>query len=352
MNLGTYKAAVQYIASVTCASLAHSGIHGSPLCIANRRAGTRARHRVVVGTAQAMYRMRSGVADDVLGDPTPIIWTDTPEAATELVGRAIRERVDNGATHPVIVSLGGDGTHRSVLQAGAEWLRTYPANSFDARGPRFLRVPLGSGNDSADFETIATLSESPETVFTPHWIPALRITSRSRSWWAFNIASVGIDAFVTAMHDRWRRILPGNTYRVIADLAVLRFERILDLGPMRITLNEAPVPETIYSLVAVGASGNRTYGNHMRVLPGAENVCIIGSAGLREKLRLKALFYAGAHVDEPLTRMATAQRVVIDYRGRLPLQMDGEATWVEADEWPVTIEVVERAVTVFGPARV
>lgn len=305
--------------------------------IANPRAGTRHRHRRTVRIARSIA---SANRENRELDPaqTTIAWTATAEEATEIVrGRDVPT---------IVVSLGGDGTHNHCMAAGID----------SPEEILFLRVPLGSGNDATDLSLKEFLSRL-NGGFAERWNPAVEMIPRGSEtprYFAFNIASLGIDAFITAMHDRWRQILPGNTYRLLVNLAVLRYERLVDLQPSRLTVI-SPVGGAITAglarrtLIAFGASGHRTYGDHMRVLPGEENLCVIGSAGLRDKLRMKRLFYQGEHVHEAITSMYRAQEVVIDYAGTLPLQVDGEAAWISEDAFPIRIRLRDRAVRIIEP---
>lgn len=90
----------------------------------------------------------------------------------------------------------------------------------------------------------------------------------------------------------------------------------------------------------------------MRVLPGSENVCVIERAGLLEKLRMKRLFYAGRHTEEPITAMYSLRELTGEYSGALPLQYDGEAHFLRAHDFPLTMEVISSAVRVLAPDRV
>jgi diacylglycerol kinase family enzyme len=273
-----------------------------------------------------------------------IWWTASGEEAR----RRVRERLDSaGSAPPIVVSLGGDGTHNHVLQAGLE----------GDKGALFLRLPLGSGNDAAGTASLQDALDGLESMVAPVRIPAVRITGQRSSHVAFNIASVGIDAYVTILHDRWRTILPGNTYRLLVDLAVLRYDRALGVGGMGIVVTHpggtsVDLGSEPRSLVAFGATGHRTYGDHMAVLPGEENLCVIARTGLFDKLRMKGLFYRGAHVDEPITSMHRARSIVLNYESRLPLQFDGETRWLEVEDFPVRMEIIADAVPVLGPARV
>ncbi|MEX2442673.1 MAG: diacylglycerol kinase family protein [Alkalispirochaeta sp.] len=331
-----YRAAVECIARWTGERLRQQFPHHPQIFICNGAAGTRHRHR----TVRAVARRRCGGG----GDPPELWWTVSGEEARQRVSSRLEQR---GSPEPVIVSMGGDGTHNHVLQAGVD---------HGGRGV-FLRLPLGSGNDAAGVESLEDALGDLEGIVTPRWSPAVRISGSRWNQYAFNIASVGLDAYVTLLHNRWRGVLPGNTYRLLVDLAVLRFDQALHVGPLSLlgttwggtTLDLGATPR---SLVVMGVSGNRTYGDHMWVLPGEDNVCIIERAGLLEKLRMKRLFYKGRHVDEPITAMYNLKRLVGNYAGTFPLQYDGEACYVTAEDFPVTMEVVRSAVRVLAADRV
>lgn len=307
------------------------------ICIANDRAGTRYRHHIVERVAAE--RCRVAASED---DADPVWWTMDGDDARRRVAAAIAARRDGPA--PVFVSLGGDGTHNSVLSAGL------------GSEALFLRLPLGSGNDGPELTTLESALDVLNGAMVPRWIPALEAHSTSRRLIAFNIASLGLDAYVTILHDRFRSLLPGNTYRLLVDLAVLGYDRALRVGPMGlsgVSVAGAAVsfPREPRSLVAMGVSGRRTYGDHMKVLPDDRNVCIVTQIGVRDKIRMKRLFYEGLHVDEPITTMAELAELTVEYGGRLPMQLDGEATWLEPAEFPVRLKVIPRGVRVLAEAR-
>jgi len=53
--------------------------------------------------------------------------------------------------------------------------------------------------------------------------------------YSFNIASVGLDAFVADMTNRLKRILPGDSYRFWVDVATLFYDRVYDVIDMELT---------------------------------------------------------------------------------------------------------------------
>ena len=301
------------------------------LVLANRNAGTPRRHREI---CRAVERYIG--SDAYRLDGVPFVWTVSPEHAVQVLDRSAH------GDSRIVVSIGGDGTHNVVLSA---------ALARDRRDLVFVRVPAGSGNDSTTVGRIDDYLARLDHGLVERTIPAVLVETQQRRFYSFNIAGMGIDAYVTALHDRWRSRLPGDTYRLMADLAVLRYEKNVSLGPSRLTGvrgngETIDLGSAVRNLIVFGVDGHRTYGDHMRVLPGDENVCIIGTAGLREKIRMKKLFFAGAHTDQPTTTMAALDSLSVEYAGRLPLQVDGEAFWIEAEEFPVRFSRIQRSVSV------
>jgi len=103
-------------------------------------------------------------------------------------------------------------------------------------------------------------------------------------------------------------------------------------------------------LLAMGASGRRTYGSGKRILPDERNVCLVRQMPLARKLALKGLFTTGAHAAAPETALFSASRV--EFRGSSPLlaQRDGETTLLEPDDFPAAIELTAPVIPVLRPA--
>ncbi len=336
---------MEYIARAVARSL--WATHGErPIyCIANRGAGTRNRRRSINHLVEAARRHERDAPSPAR--PTgrfELWWTESGHDAY----RRIAERLaEPPSATPIFISMGGDGTHNHALHAGID--APYPG--------WFLRLPMGSGNDAAGAVRLEEVVGPSSRVSAPRRIPAIRIETARDTVYAFNIASVGIDAYVTMLHQRWKRLLPGNTYRVVVNLAVLRYDRALDIRPMdaQVTTADGTV-ETIgprvWTLLALGVTGDRTYGDHMKVLPGEENLCAVGETSLVDKVRMKKRFFAGEHVHEPFVSMHRCRTLTLHYDRRVPLQCDGESRWLEKDDFPVRMTVIDRAVDVLEPVTV
>jgi diacylglycerol kinase family enzyme len=239
----------------------------------------------------------------------------------------------------LLIGCGGDGTSNEICTAlvGAE------TNLLDQM--KLLRLPLGTGNDVAD---APTFSQAYDLILGSRQgtkTGALRVTTAGAPpRYSFNIGSVGLDAYIVGLTNNFKRVIPGDAYKFMVDLGSLFYERRIKPQPMEIEVTgiegvtrlESFVP----SMVVMGISGGRTYGGHMPVLPGAENLCVVGSMSVMEKIRNKKLFYLGRHGELPQARFFAAARIDIGYTGRIPMQLDGEFTWLTTEDFPLSMEVL------------
>jgi diacylglycerol kinase family enzyme len=208
---------------------------------------------------------------------------------------------------------------------------------------------MGTGNDGADSPE---LDKALDLLVKPADIvraPALRLlTSGSGKgpFLAFNVLSVGLDAFVTHMTNRMKGRLPGDSYKLWVDIAALFYDRIYTVGPMDLRILDGEgreVPGGKFNrpllLLAVGAGGKRTYGSGRKILPDERNVCALRQMSLWRKLALKGLFDYGTHVDKPEAALFSAARV--EFSGLYPIlaQMDGETVLLRPEDFPAAIEL-------------
>jgi diacylglycerol kinase family enzyme len=271
--------------------------------------------------------------------------TECPGHATEIVAGLIDE---SSPDVRLIVSVGGDGTHGEVLTGAVRDSRARNA----AKGKLwFFRFPFGTGNDGADADTPAAAARALLGDATPSSDGHLLVRrSGSEPLYGFNIASLGLDAYVALLTNRLKGSIAGDLYKVLADVMTLLYEPIVGVSPMtmRWSGDDGVVHEkhNRFIMCVFGVSGTRTYGDHKPILPGFENLCAIERIGVIGKIRLKGRLYRGEHVSSPLVSMHTARRLVIEYAARVPLQIDGETRWLTADDFPLEIELHDDSVPV------
>ncbi|MDR1373961.1 MAG: diacylglycerol kinase [Treponema sp.] len=270
----------------------------------------------------------------------------------ELIGEALGCLKRGSGEKPLflIITAGGDGTSLEVL--GSLYRAPEEARSLFA----VLRLPMGTGNDGADARELGRaldfLTKDPVIRFQR----ALSLSTSAPGkgpFLAFNILSVGLDAFVTHMTNKMKGRLPGDSYKLWVDLAALFYDRIYRVGFSEVrALDEGGKEICAFRekliLLAVGESGRRTYGSNKRILPDERNVCAVRQMPLLRKLALKGLFSTGEHVSKKESILFNARRIEFSCEYPLLAQMDGETVLLEKNDFPAAIELSEPLIPVLG----
>jgi diacylglycerol kinase family enzyme len=263
----------------------------------------------------------------------------------------IAEAAGAGSEKPpfhLIITAGGDGTSLEALielYSLPESLKTRFA---------ILRLPMGTGNDGADSpELEGALSRllNPSKITLQRALKLTTSTAGKGPFLAFNILSAGLDAFVTHMTNKMKRLFPGDSYKLWVDIASLFYDRVYTVGEMESQFFDETggLISTLRQktlLLAVGASGNRTYGSHKKILPDSRNVCAVKQMSLLRKVALKDLFTTGEHINKPESTLLNASRVVFSTANPVLAQMDGEAVRLEPVDFPAAIELTEPCIPV------
>jgi diacylglycerol kinase family enzyme len=252
----------------------------------------------------------------------------------------------------LVITAGGDGTSLEVLSA------IYHAPAAVRSSMAVLRLPMGTGNDGADSPELAgaldRLIEPVRVVFAP----ALRLLTApggpagaNGPYLAFNILSAGLDAFVTHMTNRMKGNLPGDSYKLWVDIAALLYDRLYKVDFLDVRAFDTHGGELVsfrekLLLVAVGASGRRTYGSHKKILPDDRNVCAVKQMPLLRKLALKGQFTTGTHIDKPESILFSAWRVEFSSAHPMLAQMDGETVLLQQKDFPAAIELTDPVIPV------
>jgi diacylglycerol kinase family enzyme len=281
-----------------------------------------------------------------------LIPTTGPGCAGEIAAALLRECSARDGTFHLIITAGGDGTSLEVLQelfAAPEALRLRCA---------VLRLPMGTGNDGAD---APVLDEALRLLILPSALEktrAVRLSTAAGKTWpggkpflAFNILSVGLDAFVTRMTNKMKGRFPGDSYKLWVDIAALLYDRLYKAGPFRVQGYDESGAETLdrtekLLLCAMGISGRRSYGSGKKILPDERNVCAVRQMPVLRKLALKGLFTSGRHIVKHESIMANASRLIIGGEQSILAQMDGEAVLLDRNDFPIVMELTRPAVQV------
>ena len=196
--------------------------------------------------------------------------------ASAIAQRIIERSTSNGHdSRHIIMTAGGDGTSLET----AERLLRLTGDQKD----RFalLRLPMGTGNDGSEGRDLVTA--------LGRFLGPLRLERRAAvrvipaddggrpPLWAFNIASVGADAYIADKTNKLKSIFPGDSYKFWVNVAAVLYDRAYKVAPMSLSVRDSDGRELHHSdkarlFVGMGASGYRQYGSNKKILPGSENV--------------------------------------------------------------------------------
>jgi len=279
-----------------------------------------------------------------------LVFTKAQGHAKEITSILIDE-ASKAAANPgkepfhLIITAGGDGTSLEVMSA----LLSDGADKNIREDFAVLRLPMGTANDGADSfflgETLNLIIEPPELV--KQRAIRLRTASGKGPFLAFNILSVGLDAFVTHMTNKMKGKLPGDSYKLWVDVSALFYDKIYRVGVMDVKSDSMTLNEKIL-LIAMGESGRRCYGSQRWILPDDRNVCAIRQMPLLRKLALKGLFSSGTHADKKEAVLWNSSSVEIKSQYPLLAQMDGETVLLEEKDFPAVIELTEPEINILG----
>ena len=287
--------------------------------------------------------------------------TERPGSAADiakaLVDMAASSAAITAAPFYLLITAGGDGTSLEALSV------LYEAPAAVRARIAVLRLPMGTGNDGADSPDLARALDLLIQPSRVEYAPALRLlpapdgpackaAAKSKNpYLAFNILSVGLDAFVTHMTNKMKGKLPGDFYKLWVDIASLLYDRLYKVDFLDVCALDGQGKEVRsfrekLLLLAVGASGHRTYGSQKKILPDDRNVCALKQMPLLRKLALKGLFSTGTHIDKPEAILFNAHRVEISGYYPMLAQMDGETVLLQREDFPAAIELTEPVIPI------
>lgn len=287
-----------------------------------------------------------------------VIATEGKNHARQIASELLDEAAMRHRQQWLVIIAAGDGTCH-------EFLDTLSRAPDDPR-ERFTihRLPMGTGNDGADGRDLAeSLSrlypggeirkQAAVRVIPARGGPAFERLNDGE-WRSFNIASIGLDAYVTSMTNKLKSFMPGDSYKLWLDLASIFFDRVYPLSEMKISafskegrlISEY---EGQFLLLAFGVSGRRTYGSNKPILPDDDNVCTVRQMPFLRKMKLKTPIASGRHREFPEAILFSAHSLEVQYASRTLVQMDGEDNELEPEDFPLRFELTEPIIRHLGP---
>ena len=280
----------------------------------------------------------------------------------------------------LIVTAGGDGTSLEVQTTlFKEAMQGPKHNDAIMNHITILRLPLGTGNDGTDGhkieETIELLkgglvfaNDRAVRIYPENDVDDAAIAASAGKkdpakygdinfrppWYAFNIASIGLDAYVVYMTNTVKKKLPGNFYHICVPLSGFVYDKDFPTGTAHFEFYESKesksgeltVPLT---LMAFGASGYRVYGGGHKVLPDSNNLCIAPKITLWNLIKENHRFVDGSFKGTDIASLHTAEKVRLSYDKSVLMQCDGETVMLTPAHFPLIIELTDPCLRVLKP---
>lgn len=245
----------------------------------------------------------------------------------------------------LLILAGGDGFHNDICTA---LLREVPDIM---KSVILFRLPMGTGNDNADAATVEEAFAILGSAFGTRQDAIIRVeTARGGLHYAFNVACFGLDAFVCELTNKMKSLAgPKLIYKIFADVGVLFYEKIWPLKPWNIIITgpEGQLERSGRFLLTIfGRKGDTRYGGGMKVLPGIENFLLVKPVSLMGKIKIKPLFYRGAHRGLPIAEFFNASELKLTHDGDILMALDGEVVPLEKDDFPLVMKKIPEVLTI------
>lgn len=312
-----------------------------------------------------------------------IFSTEYAGHAKDLTRSVVAQLIASDSTdsESLIVTAGGDGTSLEVQTALFKEAMLGPKHH-DAitNHITILRLPLGTGNDGTDGhkieETIELLrgglvfANARAVRIYPEKEPdEASILSSSGGkdpakygdinfkspWYAFNIASIGLDAYVVHMTNTVKKKLPGNFYHLCVPLSGLTYDKAFPSGTAKIEMfneNNEKTKELSFpiTLLAFGASGYRVYGGGHKILPDSNNLCVAPKVTLWTLITQNHRFVDGSFKETDIASLHTVEKIRFSYDKSILMQCDGETVMLSPAHFPIIMELTDPCLRVLKPA--
>lgn len=253
---------------------------------------------------------------------------------------------DQWSEKKVILLAGGDGFHKDVCTA----LMRFDPSIFETI--YLFRLPLGTGNDASDCETLSDACRILKGPVKEVRKSCLSIQAKGlEEDFCFNIASVGLDAYVCELTEKWKGRLPGDIYKIMVDLSVLLYDKKYPIASSKIKLKNKNTTEEIEGpllLTLMGCEGFSTYGGKKKILPNEKNVLLTENIPLLKRIKLKGHFMKGTHEKFPISRFFEADSLTLEYPENLLMQLDGEVTPLKKDNFPLVFQRISQVIRTFS----
>jgi len=284
--------------------------------------------------------------------------TEGRGSAEEITKTFIERAEKDPVPFYLIISAGGDGTHKEVMNT------LFSASAPVRKNITVLRLPMGTGNDGADSSSLAGALDLLLNPVHIEFAPAVQLTTaqkgssewKKQDFFAFNILSVGLDAYVTHMTNIKKGKVPGNAYKFWVDMAAMFYENKYKVDYFDVKAFDDNNKELLsfrekLLLLAMGVSGKRTYGSQQHILPDDRNVCGIKKMPFLRKLKIKGQVAKGKHINNHDALLFNAHSLEIKCSQSILAQMDGETMLLQPDDFPAVMSLTSPVIPLLKPGN-
>ena len=284
---------------------------------------------------------------------TKIFLTEYPGHAEELAAAEVAQflALKNENSFHLIVACGGDGTSLEV-QTGLYKASISSQQKKNAvmNNIAVFRLPMGTGNDGTDGKTVEeslAILEGPN-----HFALSKVVTVKSNplagenEWYSFNIASIGLDAYVVYKTNQMKSKVPGNSYHLWVNLSALGYNRLFPPKSARFEMfdengNKTEDFEQSFEMLVFGLSGHRCYGGGHHILPNESNICLVQKVTSLEIAKYNKHFVDGSFVNTKIGKLYSGSKAVVHYDHDIFCQLDGEEHLLTKAHFPLEMSLSE-----------
>lgn len=277
------------------------------------------------------------------------------ELANAEVAQSLAAQKDD--SFHMIVAAGGDGTSLEV-QTGLykAALSSEVKKNAVMNNIAVFRLPLGTGNDGTDGRTV---EESLAILEGPNHFALSKVITMNtnpdageKEWYSFNIASIGIDAFVVYKTNQMKSKIPGDSYHLWVNLSALQYNSLYPPKNAVIEMfdeNGTKIDESVqkFEMCVFGVSGHRCYGGGHNILPTDHNVVIPPKCSSAEMAVINHKFVDGSFIKmKKFEKQYTASKIKVHYEHEIFCQLDGEHHLLKKEHFPIEMKLSDPVIQI------
>ncbi len=303
-----------------------------------------------------------------------LIITEGQGHAIQLVADIAESALSDKDSFYLIVTAGGDGTSSEVQNGLFKFAHeSEEKKNLVMNRMAVLRLPIGTGNDGTDGHTFSEAVELLEESL--HFANARAIkmsvagnptkeqiaeagkdpaeygdTETPAPWYAFNVAGIGLDAFVCWKANIMKAKHPGDSYKLMLDFATLNYNKTFppEDAVLKIYKDDELLESvnTSFEILVFGVSGHRMFGGGKQILPEENNIAYVKKLDVMTMVMNSRKFEDGSYTSTNLASCFKGNRITVEYAHPILCEMDGETHLLLKENFPVSLELTDPCVQV------